>query len=249
MIAMLIIETDRLGELVAAYLKPLGFEIIRYTNPLKALDNLDEVVPDVTVCSAEDFPRHWKPIIQVLREKRTKDDAVFILLKGPSFNFDEAAKAMHLGVNGVIREDLNDPKERERLQKLLARYIGFDDQRANARLVPGTGDRIAFMFSHPTNSRLVTGRIEDISPKGLNFMPDNDATTADLEPGIILRDCSLRVGEPIFSVDCTVIRNGRLIALRFEAMSDADRGTLETYLKDVPERELKAALKRAVRSD
>jgi hypothetical protein len=32
-------------------------------------------------------------------------------------------------------------------------------------------------------------------------------------------------------------------------MSDADRGTLETYLKDVPERELKAALKRAVRSD
>jgi hypothetical protein len=244
MIALLIIESDKIGDLVTIYLKPLGFDVVRYTNPLKALDNLDEIHPHVIVCSAQDFPRHWKPIIQVLREKRSKEDAVFILLKGQEFSFDEASKALHLGVNGAVREDLEDPRERSRFQKLIARYIGLDDQRRTDRYIPVPGDRLAFMFTHPGNSCLVMGKIEDISESGMNFKPDNRETTADLETGITLRECSLRIGESIITLNCSVARNNLLLGLRFLDFRGANKALLGAYLRSIPERHLEAAMKR-----
>ncbi|MCK7479656.1 MAG: hypothetical protein M0C28_21830 [Candidatus Moduliflexus flocculans] len=44
---------------------------------------------------------------------------VFILLKGEVFPFEEAAKAAHLGVNGVVKEDLGDRAELSRFQQIL----------------------------------------------------------------------------------------------------------------------------------
>ena len=42
--ALLLIDNDRAADLARFYLRPLGFEPIRYRSPLKALDNLDEIV-------------------------------------------------------------------------------------------------------------------------------------------------------------------------------------------------------------
>ena len=39
-------------------------EIIHYKWFMKALDNIEEVSPEIIIINAEDFPRHWKVLCQ-----------------------------------------------------------------------------------------------------------------------------------------------------------------------------------------
>ncbi|MBN2874657.1 MAG: PilZ domain-containing protein, partial [Spirochaetales bacterium] len=121
--ALLVVEDDSVAEIVQYYLQPLGLDVIRYHDPLKALDNLDEILPDAVVMSARDFPRHWKTLVVNLRASRPKSACAIILLKGAYFPFEEAAKAAYLGVNAVIKEDLSDRAEMDRFQQVLKRYV------------------------------------------------------------------------------------------------------------------------------
>lgn len=125
--ALLLIDDDKAADIAKFYLKPLGFEPIRYRNPLKALDNLDEIAPDAIILSVTDYPRHWKVVASAIRAERSKEECVLVLLKGERFPFEEAAKASQLGVNGVVRDDLQDRHEQMLFQKLLKRYMDVDD--------------------------------------------------------------------------------------------------------------------------
>ncbi|MGL4986391.1 MAG: hypothetical protein ACRC5H_04540 [Treponemataceae bacterium] len=40
--------------------------LINYTSPIKLLDNFDEIQPEVIIINAQEFPRHWKVIVQFL---------------------------------------------------------------------------------------------------------------------------------------------------------------------------------------
>jgi hypothetical protein len=42
-------------------------DCIRYSSPLKALDNIDEITPDKIIINTIDFPRQWKVIAAFLR--------------------------------------------------------------------------------------------------------------------------------------------------------------------------------------
>lgn len=242
--ALLIIESDRIADIARFYLRPLGFEAIRYRNPVKAIDNLEELEPDAIVMSARDFPRHWKVLAQAVRAEKDKDECVIILLKGEGFPLEEAAKATHIGVNGVVMDSLDDRREQGRFQALLKRYIVVDDERAAERIMPSSWDRLDFMFAHPSSLAPISGRLEAISPTGLSFIPDAPALTHDIAGGEILEDCSMRVGSDIISLSCRVAHSGRVLGLEFESIADDDRSRLEDYLEAEPEREMQAILGR-----
>ena len=182
--ALLLIENDRAAEIIKFYLKPLGFEAVRYRNPLKALDNLEEIEPDAVILSARDYPRHWKIIAANVRAERNKEECVLILLKGELFPFEEAAKAAHLGVNGVVKDDLDDRHEQAQFQRLLKRYVTVDESRGSERVAPSAWDRLDFSFSHPKHLTPIVGRLETISVEGLSFLPDSPVLVADLAQGM-----------------------------------------------------------------
>jgi hypothetical protein len=242
--ALLLIESDRIADIARFYLKPLGFEAIRYRNPVKAIDNLEEIQPDAIVMSARDFPRHWKVLAQAVRAERNKNECVIVLLKGESFPLEEVAKASHIGVNGVVKDDLDDRREQGRFQQLLKRYMVVDDERAADRIMPSPWDRLDFMFSHPFSLAPIAGRLEAISPTGLSFVPDTPALAFDLSAGQIIEDCSMRVGSDIISLSCKVAHAGRVLGLEIEAIADDDRSRLADYLELSPEREMQAILDR-----
>jgi len=242
--ALLLIESDRIAEIARFYLRPLGFETIRYRNPVKAIDNLEELAPDALIVSARDFPRHWKVIAEVLRSERGKEDCVIVLLKGDSFPLEEAAKAVHIGVNGVVKDDLDDRREQSRFQALLKRYMVLDEERAADRIQPSAWDRLDFMFAHPSSLLPISGRLETISPTGLSFVPDLPALVADIAQGGLIEDCSMRVGDRILGLSCRVVRSGRVLGLEIDGMEEGDRQALAEYLASCPEREMKAILDR-----
>lgn len=242
--ALLLIDNDRTADLASFYLRPLGFEPVRYRSPLKALDNLEEIQPDAVIISARDFPRHWKVMAASVRAEHSKEECVLILLKGEFFSLDEADKASQLGINGVVKDNLDDRHEQAHLQRLLKRYVTIDDSRGAERLAPSAWDRLDFMFSHPRSLQPVGGAIETVSVTGLSFMPDSETVAADLSVGEILEDCSVRAGDRILSLSCRVARTGRVLGLAIKDMASEEKAFYEDYLRACPEREMKALLKK-----
>ena len=102
--ALLLIESDRIANIARFYLRPLGFETIRYRNPVKALDNLEEIDPEAVIMSARDFPRHWKAIAQTIRAEKGKDGCVIVLLKGDSFPLDSYFEMLDSSGSSVTTE-------------------------------------------------------------------------------------------------------------------------------------------------
>ncbi len=239
--ALLVVGSDKAFQLVSFYVRPLGFEIIRYRQPIKAMDNLDEVDPDAVIVSAEDFPRHWKTIVQFVRSERSKDRTVVILVKGPNFPYDEAAKAAHIGVNGIVTENLDDLEELERFQQILGRYKEISDSRETLRLRPEDWDRLEFLFTNPSSGAIVTGKIESFSKTGLSFRPDRPVLIEGINRGDILEDCSLRVGDAILSPQCTVMRTDRVLELSFGSFAEGDSHRMEEYIRSRPLRARRSA--------
>jgi hypothetical protein len=233
---LLVSNRQELGTLVHTHFRPHGSELIHYFNPIKAMDNLDEIDPDLVLFSAQDFPRHWKPFAAFLRDQRTRDESVFVLLEGQNLSEEEAEKAQHLAVNALVGEDLSDATQLARLKDVVSRYKKLDEGRTEYRYVPHGPDDIHFAFTHPSSFQVITGTVVDISTTGIRFVPANPARTRDVEQGQRLDECSLQLGDDIRTVDCTVVRSGQELGIRFEHASEAASNHIQHYIEGSSER-------------
>lgn len=84
------------------FLKENGYDTIIYHWLLKALDNIEEISPDVTVVSAYDYPRHWKTLVQFQNSGIGRNKSSVILYVPKDFSEDEKKKAEVLGVKGFF---------------------------------------------------------------------------------------------------------------------------------------------------
>ncbi len=235
---MRVVEKDETQNALEQHLHPRGFEFITYKNPIKAMDNIDEVSPDIVLFSGEDFPRHWKPFLRLLRNSFPKEQTVFILLIGEVFPFEEAAKAAELKANGILGENFQDKRKMLHIEGLLSRYKMIRDNRKGPRYIPDDYDELEFIFTHPESLKLITGVIDDVSTEGVGFTPDSPHLSSDLEDGSEIPFCSLRIADEIISVTCSVIRNSKNLALEFVNMPEEDKVKLADYIENRPAREL-----------
>ncbi|MFW5717825.1 MAG: PilZ domain-containing protein [Spirochaetota bacterium] len=235
---LLVSERDELKAHIRRNFMPRGAEIIQYYNPIKAMDNIDEVEPDVVLFSAQDFPRHWKPFLIFLRDSKAREQCVFVILRGDDFDHEEADKAQTLQVNGIVHERLHDRQELARLKELVNRYRDIGDARTEKRLAPSQIDRIGFVFTHPQRMEIVFGHVEDLSAAGVSFMPLDRQRTMDIQVGVTIDVCSLRVGDAILALRADVVRNERNISLAFGSISEGQRATIRSYIDGHAQREL-----------
>jgi DNA-binding response OmpR family regulator len=238
---VLVAQRAELKNHISDHFLPQGSEIIQYWNPIKAMDNIDEIEPDLVLFSAVDFPRHWKPFLVYLRSSRDRDSTVFVILKGDNFAFEEASKAHHLGANGIVHEDLENKREIARLKELVSRYKEALEARRERRYIPGPSDRVAFLFAHPDTLRMITGTVADISAGGIRVGPDVHEYVSDLMPGTVLPACSLRAGDTLLSIDAMVVRNDTDLQLFFRDIQPDTRTRLSRYLSEHISREIQAA--------
>ena len=135
-------STDDLQPLFSEY----KFDLIHYRSPLKALDNIEEISPNIVLINTRDFPRHWKPITQHIRWDTSREEIPVILLTPPDFSADEADKAMFLGVQGIINlkenNNFNDDVLKE-LRMIFNRY--------NYNHIKNIEKSVQFLFTNPIN--------------------------------------------------------------------------------------------------
>jgi hypothetical protein len=231
---LLILGSDETDELISLYVKPLGFELIRYRHVLKAMDNVEEIDPTAIIISARDFPRHWKILVQFVRSQRSKDECPIVILRGENFPLEESSKAFFLGVSGIVAESLETPEEIDRLQAILGRYIPLEERRKSRRFYSGVWNHFGFLIFNPHTGVIVPGEIKNLSATGLSFLPLNPSMTKDITLNMELPECSLRTGGDILSPVCRLVRTGRIISLEFISFPENERETLEKYLEELP---------------
>ena len=239
---LLVIEHDNLKDQVIEHLAPRGFDFIHYRNPIKALDNIEEIRPDLVIFSAVDFPRHWKPFITLLRSFISKENSVFILLKGEKFPSEESTKASALEVNGIISDDFNNPAVLGQLEDIFSRYNVIDDKRISRRYLSSVTRDIEFIFTHPLAPSLINGEITDISIVGISFKPESPQATQDIREGTIIKNSTLRLKDSFNTISVSVIRNNNILSLGFVDLEEDLKDELMEYFHEIPERELNKVL-------
>jgi len=236
---LLVLGADETYSNISLCVKPLGFELVRYSHIIKAMDNIDEIDPNAIVISARDFPRTWKTMVQFVRSERAKDACPIIILKGDKFPVEESSKASYLGVSGIVDEALDNSTEISRLQGILGRYLPVEEKRKNRRFQAENWQRFSFVFARPGDKALITGNVNTISLGGLSFLPGNPTMMKGISLNVMLSECSLRTGDSILSPTCRVARTGKFISLEFISFPNGEQETLNKYVESLPLKELK----------
>ena len=231
---LLVLSSDETYDHISHFVRPLGFELIRYSHVLKAMDNIDEIEPSAIIISARDFPRHWKTMVQFVRNERSKEVCPIIILKGNNFPQEETHKASFLGVSGIVTEAMENQAEISRLQGILSRYLPVDEKRRSRRFSTEPWQRFGLAFLRPQDNILVTGELKTISVGGLSLLPDNSSLMKDMFLDMKLEECSLRAGDFILTPICRVARTGRTISLQFLSFPEGEVEILKTYLESLP---------------
>jgi hypothetical protein len=235
---LVILGSDETFFLVSRYVKPLGFELIRYHQVVKAMDNIDEIDPAGIILSANDFPRHWKPLVHFVRVTRAKDRCPIVLLIGEKFSMEETAKAFYIGVSGIVGEFLEEPLQASKLQNVLSRYFPVEEKRRSPRFLVEPWMRCALVLAHPVNKAIITGKVKSISRVGLFFYPDHPSLVENIYPETTLPDCSFRLDDTILSPTCRMARTGRILSMEFVSFPPGEQAVLNAYLENLPAREL-----------
>lgn len=223
------------------HLKPLGFTLEHIADPVRALERMDDLDPNAILFNVADFPRHWKPLLKVARERRGREDLIFLLIAPPDFEMEEAAKAAHLGVNGILRPNLTDREELYRLEEIVRRYQAVQDKRNFTRLVPTAPGELGFAFTHPRRLAYVSGSLKEISIQGSSFLPARPSAVEDLAVGTEIKDCTLKVGNRLIAVTCKVTRNREELGFQFLSFEEGGHHALLSYIQSRGERALKSA--------
>ena len=213
-------STDDLESLFSEY----EFALIHYRSPLKALDNIEEISPDIVVINARDFPRHWKPITQHIRWNTSKEDILVIILTPPDFPADDADKAMFLGVQGVItlKENINFKGILDELRMIFNRY--------NYKHIKNLSKNVQFLFTNPITETIVTGTVKNLTEEGIVFLPDMPANTDNLTADMILDQCSLKIENRSIVPNCKIVSNSSVMNLDFADLSDDDKKIIADFL-------------------
>jgi hypothetical protein len=223
------------------HLKPLGFTLEHYKDPVRLVESLDQVDPQAILFHAGDFPRHWKPLLRLIRDTKPREELIFLLMAPEDFPIEDAAKAAHLGVNGILGTDLTDKSSLYRLEEIVRRYRPVSDKRNFTRLVPQDADDLGFAFTHPRRMAFITGRVREISIQGSSFLPARPSTIEDLDVGSEIKGCSLKIQDQIVAVTCKVTRNHEELGLQFLSFEEGGHHALLKYIQARSERALKSA--------
>ena len=115
--ALLVAESEDTLNLYRSFFESLGYDTVCYRWLLKALDNVDEIMPQVIFMNAVDYPRHWKILVQYIRSGLCKSFPV-VLLAAQDISNDDLKKAEYLEVH-CIRNSIESSETKNEISTLL----------------------------------------------------------------------------------------------------------------------------------
>lgn len=118
--------------------------IVSYQHPLKALDNMDEVMPDIVIWDHEDFPRHWKIAATWRNGNARLSNTKIVIVCSTPMSQEESEKLDAFDNLEVIEEGF----ESERLVALLLSQTEHGDlpkKHSASEVLPLTSGHLSFL--------------------------------------------------------------------------------------------------------
>jgi len=228
---LLVLGSDDNYDAISENTRSLGYELIRYRHVLKAMDNIDEIDPAAIIISARDFPRHWKILVQFVRNERSKEACPIIILKGGGFSTEETSKVFFLGANGVASDTLDHQEDIDCLRNILGRSLPAHQEQKN-RFFVEPWHRIGLLVGDLSDSSFIIGDVKTISSDGLSFSTEQPLPPKAVKVNKELKECSLRIGDEILSPICRITGAEKTIPLEFVSFPGDERRALGRYLEE-----------------
>ncbi|MBP7479123.1 MAG: hypothetical protein KA785_01625 [Spirochaetaceae bacterium] len=101
--ALIVAESESILSASSQFLNEKGCDVIKYRWLMKALDNLEEIDPQIIIISAMDYPRHWKTFVQFINSTYSAKIPHIFLFSSDLMGENEIRKATWLGVKGILK--------------------------------------------------------------------------------------------------------------------------------------------------
>lgn len=212
-----------------------GFDTIIYRWLLKALDNIEEIRPDLVIVSASEYPRHWKTLTQFIASGIGGDKTKVFLFTLNSLSAEETQKAEALGIKGFI-EGVDD-NSLENLNSLLSSVFNLEAplpapvpsyDEAEDDYIPTVeglqesckiefdSDSVSLVFANPKTGKMITGSVVSYENKTVHFKPDYPEKTAMLSSGDVIETLTFEMDNKVCSYKAEIIMNNDAILMKLE---------------------------------
>ena len=189
--ALIVSDSHAEGQAIRHCLENEGYNTINYRWLLKALDNVEEIEPQLVVINAIDYPLHWKVMVQHMKFTLCCQPDI-VLLVPPSLDDEEIEKIEYLGILCCITST-----EEQQLKKLTESIITTNTCAALEKTEEGK-----ILFIHPTEGTLYSGKTFSFGENLLEFTPDRPIT---LNIGDKILDGSIKTAHGIATIKAEVI--------------------------------------------
>lgn len=186
--ALLIADDENVLEKIKKTLIDDGFDVITYKWLLKALDNIEEIAPEVIIVQASSYPRHWKTLVQFVKSEITGFIPKVILYSEVKFSDEDINKSEVLGINGII--------------------YNIDDQglKELSLILSGKNtDCCSFIFTNPKSGAFITGNVTKFSNNIIDFIPCSENLVANLEKNQEIPQATIKYNNSIKCVAAKII--------------------------------------------
>ncbi len=214
MLCLLVSQNGIIDTAIKTFCSAHDVAAVVYRLPLKALDNITELVPDIVIINSIDFPRHWKIVVQHLNG--TADAALKkVLIAGEHFSPSDAKKAEFLHVDLILHADktstVYDLENLSTLFSLVQRKrVRLTTQLCTDKVCSGNTEaqtntekaHTGFSVFNPACRENVVGEIVSISSEKVHLKFRYPHACRGLKAGTRLTQTHLEAGKNVFTPDC-----------------------------------------------
>ena len=124
--ALVISDRAEIIDFVTPLLKKKSFDIIHYRWIIKALDNIEEIQPDIIVLSAMEYPRHWKTLAGFVQSGIGGNDVKLYLYDTKPLSTEDAKKAYDLHILS-FEEDFKKSEDFNTSEDIVSEPVEIED--------------------------------------------------------------------------------------------------------------------------
>ncbi len=99
---LVISNDDKVIDFFSTKLSARGYDVIVYRWLMKAMDNLEEIKPEIVIVNSDEYPRHWKTLASFLQSGLGGADVSLYLYSPSALDKDDSEKCKLLGVKKVF---------------------------------------------------------------------------------------------------------------------------------------------------
>lgn len=186
--ALLIADNDNVINKIKPALKDDGYDVITYKWLIKAMDNVEEIAPEVIVISASSYPRHWKTLVQFVQSGITGFVPKVVLYAERKFTDDDLKKSETLNITGIFNS--LDSQGLQELADILSNRKAKD---------------FSLIFTNPKTGAFITGNISKYEGNVISFMPDSPALLSNIEKDAEIKQATFKSRNSIKYISAKIL--------------------------------------------